>query len=362
VSDLDQLQARVNRLVDRAAICDLFSQFAAGTDVQDWQLVAECFSPDAVIDFTRPAWDGTKDQVWVGFDDVMANLKRGLSRHFVGHHMITNHRCVIDGDRARAVAYLRSSHLDDPAQPTDHEDHGAWYLSELTRVDGRWKFAYLKPVSVWWTADGRPSEALAGDLLAEMRDYLGDDDAGDAVGRTRANDRELAAKVQWLADRDAIADLFSRFTSSADVQDWEAFERCFSPDIVFDRSHPTWNGANEEAWIGREQVMEGCRADGAKHFLGHHMITNHRCVIDGDKARAVAYLHSVHVDDPARPTDHYAHGAWYLTELVRADGHWTFSYMKHVVVWWPDELRPYGPVTESQLSEMRDYLAALRTS
>jgi len=362
VTDQDELQTTVDRLVDRAAICDLFSQFAAGTDVQDWELVAECFSPDAVIDLSRPAWDGTRDEVWVGFDDVMANLKRGLARHFVGHHMVTNHRCMIDGDRARAVAYLRSSHVDDPAQPTNHEDQGAWYLSELTRLDSRWKIAYLKPVSVWWTAEARPDEELADDLLAEMRDYLGGGEPGETVGRTRGNVGELAAKVQWLADRDAIADLFSRFAGAADVQDWEAVARCFSPDIVFDRSHPTWNGQDDEEWVGLEQVMEGVRADGSKHFLGHHMITNHRCVIEGDKARAIAYLHSVHVDDPARPTDHYAHGAWYLTELTRADGGWTFSYMKHVVVWWPDALHPYGPVTESQRREMRDYLAARQPS
>jgi hypothetical protein len=359
VTEQDELQTKVNWLVDRAAICDLFSQFAAGTDVQDWELVAECFAPDAVIDFSLPAWDGTKDQVWVGFDEVMANLKRGLSRHFVGHHMVTNHRCIIDGDRARAVAYLRSSHLDDPQQPTNHEDQGAWYLSELTRIDGRWKFSFLKPVSVWWTAGNGPDQSLSHDHLAVMRDYLDHVDVDEQTERRGPpvdNDQDLATKVQWLADREAIADLFSRFTGSADVQDWDALAECFSPDIVIDRSHPTWDGQNDEAWVGREQVMDGVKADGSTHFLGHHMLSNHRCVIDGDKARAIAYLHSVHVDDPDRPADYYAHGAWYLTELTRDDGRWAFSYLKHVPVWWPSALRPRGPVTEGQLNEMRDFL------
>jgi hypothetical protein len=176
---------------------------------------------------------------------------------------------------------------------------------------------------------------------------------------TATTDEELASKVQWLADREAIAELFTRFSGSADVQDWDALANCFSPDIVFDRSHPTWDGHTDEAWVGLEQVMEGCRADGSRHFLGHHMITNHRCVIDGDTARAVAYLHSVHVDDPARPTDHYAHGAWYLTELTRVDERWMFSYMKHVVVWWPEQLRPYGPMAEGQRTEVREFLGAI---
>ncbi len=357
-----QLPAEVDRLVDRAAICDLFSQFAAGTDVQDWDLVADCFSSDAVIDFSRPAWDGTKDQVWVGFDEVMANLKRGLSKHFVGHHMVTNHRSVINGDRARAVAYLRSSHLDDPGQPTNHDDQGAWYLSELARVDGRWKIAYLKPISVWWTSNAGGDQQLSDDLLTEMGQYLEANDQQGRNERPAVSERELAATVQWLADRDAIADLFSRFTASADVQDWKAFEDCFAPDIVFDRSRPTWDGAHDgerkEAWVGLDQVMNGCRADASKHFLGHHMLANHRCVIAGDRARAVAYLHSVHVDDPERPTDNYAHGAWYLTELSRFGDGWRFSYVKHVAIWWPTALRPPGPVTQDQLTELRDFLGA----
>jgi IS5 family transposase len=362
VTDQDGLQTKVNRLVDRAAISDLFSQFAAGTDVQDWELVADCFAPDAVLDLSRPVWDGTKDQMWVGRDDVMSNLKKGISRHFVGHHMVTNHRCVIDGDRARAVAYLRSSHLDDPERPTDHEDHGAWYLTEFTRVDGGWKFAYLKPVSVWWTAEAGSHSALTDDQLAEMRDYLSGVEPIGAGERTRTNDEDLASKVRWLDDRDAITDLFSRFAACGDVQDWEALTDCFSPDIVIDRSRPTWDGQKDDAWIGREQVMEHVKADSSKHYVSHHMVTNHRCVIDGDRARAVAYLHSTHVDDPERPADHYAHGAWYLTELTREGGRWRFSYLKHIPVWWPSALRPDGPVTESQRNEMRDYLAALRTS
>jgi SnoaL-like domain len=365
VIDHEDLPAEVATLVDRAAICDLFSQFAAATDVQDWDLVADCLAPDAVIDFSRPAWDGTKDQVWVGFDEVMANLKRGLSRHFVGHHMITNHRCVIDGDRARVVAYLRSSHLDDPHQPTSHEDQGAWYLSELARIDGRWKLAYMKPISVWWNSHAGPDQPLSDDLLTEMGQYLepvGNARQGGNGERSPIRESELPAMVQWLADRDAIADLFSRFAASADAQDWKAFEDCFAPDIVFDRSRPTWDGEQDgekkEAWVGLEQVLDGSKADGSKHFLGHHMLANHRCVIAGDRARAVAYLHSVHVDDPERPTDHYAHGAWYLTELSRSGDGWRFSYVKHVAVWWPTALRPPGPVTQDQLTELRNFLGA----
>ena len=361
MADQDDLRSTVNWLADRAAICDVFSQFTAGGDVHDWDVVADCFAPDAVIDLSRPAWNGTND-VWAGVDEVMSNLKAGLSKHFVQHHMVTNHRCVIDGDRARAVAYLRSSHLDDPDQPTDHKDQGAWYLTELTRFGGRWKISYLKPISVWWSHERPSGGPLADTMLVEMRDFLDGASSPPSTPRPERNDRGLAATVQWLADREAIADLFTRFTGSADVQDWNALAACFTSDIVIDRSRPTPDGETNEAWIGLEQVMEGVKADGSKHFLGHHMLSNHRSVIDGDRARAIAYLHSVHVDDPERPADYYAHGAWYLTELERVDGTWKFSYLKHVPVWMPAALAPVGPFTDSQRTEMRDFLATPRAS
>jgi hypothetical protein len=356
VADQNDLRTTVNLLADRAAICDLFSRFTAGGDVHDWALVAACFAPDAVVDLSRPAWDGT-NAVWTGIDEVMSNLKAGLSKHFVQHHMVTNHRCVIEGDRARVVAYLRSSHLDHPEEPTRHGDQGAWYLSELARIDGEWKISYLKPISVWWNQERSSDGPLANELLIEMRDYLGGGNGAAPDPRAGTDDRDLAATVRWLADRDAIADLFARFTGSSDVQDWDGLADCFSSDIMIDRSRPTPDGQTNEAWVGLEQVMQGVKAEGSRHFLGHHMLSNHRFVIDGNRARAVAYLHSVHVDDRERPADYYAHGAVYLTELQRVDGSWKFSYLKHIPVWMPAALAPVGPFTDSQRTEIRDFLA-----
>src|SRR5258708_37423754 len=145
MSELDELRAEVRALRDRAAIQDLFSQFAAGMDAQDWDLLGGVFSNDVVVDHTAEVWGrGRVEELWTGIDHVMERMKAGVSRHFVAQHMITNHRITIDGDRAGAVAYLHSVHLDDPQQPERHEDHGAWYLCELKRMPAGWRISRMK--------------------------------------------------------------------------------------------------------------------------------------------------------------------------------------------------------------------------
>ena len=102
-----------------------------------------------MVDHSRETWDGYVEDLWIGHDDVMKGMKEGVSKHFVSHHVITNHQVETDGDRARAVAYLHSVHVDDAQRPDVHEDHGAWYLSELVRVAGAWKISRLKHVALW---------------------------------------------------------------------------------------------------------------------------------------------------------------------------------------------------------------------
>jgi hypothetical protein len=169
---LDTLTATVNRLADRAAIIDLFSQFAAAMDVQDWDLLADVFSDDAIVDHSMETWDGEVEELWVGIDEVMAKMRDGISRHASGHHMITNHRVTIDGDHARAVAYLHSVHLDDAQHPEVHGDHGGWYLCDLVRAGAGWKVARMKHVYLWRDGTMAPTGPTTDAQMKEMMTYL----------------------------------------------------------------------------------------------------------------------------------------------------------------------------------------------
>jgi SnoaL-like domain len=99
-------------------------------------------------------------------------LSRAIDQHFTSHHMISNVRARFAGDRARAVAYFHSVHLDDPEHPDQHEDHGGWYLLELERSASAWRIRRLKQVSVWSAANRRPKGPLAASVPLELRNYL----------------------------------------------------------------------------------------------------------------------------------------------------------------------------------------------
>lgn len=173
MSEIERLAAEVRRLADREAIRDTLHAYAAGMDTRDWALLRSVFDPEIVIDTTQELWDGNRaDRRWHGVDAVMKNFEGVVGKHFVSHHMITNHRITIDGDTARAVGYLHSVHLDDPQKPDAHQDHGAWYLFALRRTNDGWKIAGLKHNTVWTEPEFGARGPITDADVSEMREHL----------------------------------------------------------------------------------------------------------------------------------------------------------------------------------------------
>jgi ketosteroid isomerase-like protein len=164
-AELRQLRAEVGRLLDRTAVEDVLFDYAAAMDGQDFARFRDLFTADIVVEHGGGRM--------VGREAVLAGLDEAIGRHFTSHHMITNHRVTMaPPDHARAVGYFHSIHLDDPAQPAQHDDHGGWYLVELVRADGAWRISRLKQVSVWSDGNRRPTGPLDPVILVELRDHL----------------------------------------------------------------------------------------------------------------------------------------------------------------------------------------------
>jgi ketosteroid isomerase-like protein len=165
-ASVQELERRVARLADEEAIRCLLFEFAAASDGQDFDRLPELFTRDVVVEHPKGAAHGRAE--------FIPQLRGALEQHFTSHHMITNIRIALAGDRARVVGYFHSVHLDDPLRPDQHEDHGGWYLAEVVRSAAGWQIDRLKQVSVWSAENRRPTGPLDARVLEELRDHLAD--------------------------------------------------------------------------------------------------------------------------------------------------------------------------------------------
>lgn len=172
MNEIDGLRTQVRALVDREAVRDVFITFAAAMDGKDWELLETIWTDDVVFDHSAFTWEGLAENIWRGKADVMRRTVEGVSRHFAAHHMVSNHRMMIDGDRARVVVYLHSVHLDDAQKPEQHGDHGGWYFAELARTNEGWKIRRLAHDPVWYGGVMKPRGPATQELVEKMRDFL----------------------------------------------------------------------------------------------------------------------------------------------------------------------------------------------
>lgn len=119
---------------DRLAIHDLFVRYATALDEGEVETVVGCFTADAALE--SPAIG-----VIAGTGAIRAFAGRFAAQRAAGtqfRHMITNLAAEIDGDRARATAYLlvliskEGRHRSLPP---------GRYECELVKQGGAWRFS-----------------------------------------------------------------------------------------------------------------------------------------------------------------------------------------------------------------------------
>jgi uncharacterized protein (TIGR02246 family) len=121
-----------------------------------------------------------------------------------------------------------------------------------------------------------------------------------------------------IEDRLAISDLFVRYTKALDVGDVETVVDCFTADAALES--PVIGVIAGRAAIRAFAGRFAAQLAGGTQF--RHMITNIAAEIDGDRARASAYLLVLITRDgksrqlpPGR----------YECELIKTGGEWRFS-------------------------------------
>jgi len=136
------LAEKVQKLLDIEEIKKLHARYTFSIDENRWDDVLDLFTEDAVGDWgsgtegTRGRYEGKKDIV--NFLDL-AGKEAVMFRHMVIQPVID-----IDGDQAHAQLYMfgfGTYNLDEGEIPA--WTHGM-YKNDLVRVDGKWKFSYLR--------------------------------------------------------------------------------------------------------------------------------------------------------------------------------------------------------------------------
>ncbi len=142
--------AKLQLLIDRAAISDVQLRYATGLDTRNWALFRSCFTDEIDADFTS-IFGGVPRKV--SADRWAEAARRSLSGLAATQHMITNHVITVDGDEALCVAYVQAQHY----LPNDKGDGtltmGGYYTNRFARTPQGWKIRACKLTLTWTTGN-----------------------------------------------------------------------------------------------------------------------------------------------------------------------------------------------------------------
>ncbi len=152
--DMDVLSERLEILLDEREIKNCVLRYCHGTDRHDWEMVAECYLPQATDDHGAFQGGPSEFASWL----AEKSKYRGAKQHYVANQLV---EIVADSAVCESYYCCYIEFVGDPEFSTTSESEavlmGGRYVDRLSRVDGTWKIASRAAVVDWTRSLGEPS-------------------------------------------------------------------------------------------------------------------------------------------------------------------------------------------------------------
>jgi hypothetical protein len=142
---MENAEAKLRDLLDRAAISDVQLRYATGVDRHDWPLFRSCFTDEIEIDW--PA-GGSAPQL-IKVDDWVERVRRTIDGMEATQHMITNQVITLDEDEAICVAYVQARHHLAGAEGGSDQVMYGYYINRFVRTHAGWKIRARRLTVLW---------------------------------------------------------------------------------------------------------------------------------------------------------------------------------------------------------------------
>ena len=139
---------RLADLLDQHDLAALCLRYATALDTRDWDLLATCFTPDAVAHYDgMPSCEGYR-AIETLCRDALSPLDR--SQHLIGNVVAT-----VDGDRAVVSCYLQAQHVRSGVEGGENYIIAGRHTDEALRTGEGWRVVRRR-LETWWTS-GNPA-------------------------------------------------------------------------------------------------------------------------------------------------------------------------------------------------------------
>lgn len=124
----------------------------------------------------------------------------------------------------------------------------------------------------------------------------------------------------------AITGVINLYALAVDTLQWDLFDRVFTADVTAD-----FGGAAN--WRDLSSLKRDFAVIHSPFRATQHTTTNHQAVVQGNRARAISYVHGRFIREVPEGGDMFESSGWYDDSLVRTPAGWRIGQRVCRTIW-----------------------------